>query len=336
MSHGIQELDIGYVNGTTWHNLPQYEQLERPVTLEEARKVMCYPLEKTPLFRVVHGDEDDLFASVNYEQVDGAHCIIRTDHNKVMVPTVGDQFVVLDNSFLLDFVSENLLGQYPELEIESVGTLFNGATAFLNLKVAEYQIKGDKSPTLSRLMYFNPLGKGSYQACAHDVRIVCNNTLRASAAQGAANKTLAKFRHTKSAGQRINDHLADLAELKLGLEKHVEALDFLASKPVVAEEVTKYLNFLFPLPVDDNGRPVEGRATSLARNKQDAVREVFESDQGLCLGATHTRYGLLQATTNYFDHNTIRNGDDAARAWDGIVGDRANKKDTAFKFLMNA
>ena len=36
MGHGIKEYDKGYTKGTTWHNMPQYVQLERAVTLEEA------------------------------------------------------------------------------------------------------------------------------------------------------------------------------------------------------------------------------------------------------------------------------------------------------------
>jgi len=325
MSAGIQELDKGYVEGTTWHGIPSYITLDRPVTIEEARSVMCYPLEKQQLFR------DD---GQDGEAVD-AWAIVRTDHDAVMVPAVGKRFEVVDNSFLLNFVHEHLLAVYPELVIESCGTLFNGATAFVNIKIAEFQIKGDKSPTVSRLMYYNPLGRGSYQACAHDVRIVCNNTLRAAAAQGKANKSLAKFRHTASAGEKINEHLMDLAEFKLDLKKHIKQLDFLAKQQMSQEQVFEYLNKLYPLPKEDNGKVKEGRSATRKMNQQNAVMQQFEMDQSLAAGVKHSAYGLLQATTHVLDHGKIKGGDEMAARWDGIVGQRAAVKDMAVKFLLD-
>lgn len=325
MSAGIEELDQGVVFGTTWHGIPSYVTQDKPVTIVQARDVMCYPLKKIQLHRDKGFDE---FVEVQ------AWCIIREDHDKVLVPHVGARFEVLDNSFLLDFVHEHLLGEFKELQIESVGTLFNGATAFVNLKVDEFQVKGDRSSTVSRLMYYNPLGMGCYKACAHDIRIVCNNTLRASEGQGAANKSLAKFRHTANAGKKINGHLTNLAELKLGLKKHVAVLNMLAKKKVVDDTLAKYLDKLFPLPVDDNGKPVKGRGWTTAHNKREALVKVYQSDQEI--KPPNSAYALLQATTNYLDHGKIKGGDDMACRWDGIVGQRAKIKDMALDFLVAA
>ena len=330
MAAGIQELDRGIVQRDkktgqgTWHNIPSYVVQDGPVTVPQARDVMCYPLHKERLFRG-NGQEVDAWA------------IVRTDHDAVMVDAVGSKFQVVDNNFLLNFVNEHLLCVYPELKIESCGTLFNGATAFVNIKVAEFQIKGDQSPTINRLMYYNPLGKGSYQACAHDVRIVCNNTLRAAAAQGLANKSLAKFRHTASATEKINDHLMDLAELHLHLKKHVDMLDSLTSIQMNQTQVTTYLDKLYPLPVQDNGKQLpKSRAFTMQANKRDAVLNVFNSDQGLDADTRFTAYGMLQATTNVLDHGNIKNGDAMACSWDGITGQRAAFKDTALKILLGA
>jgi len=63
--------------------------------------------------------------------------------------------------------------------------------------------------------------------------------------------------------------------------------------------------------------------------------KAFSIGQDSMSQATATSaYGLLQAATNYYDHNTIRNGDAGSRAWDGLTGTRAAKKDSVFKFLM--
>ena len=333
MSHGIMELDKGLVQRDkktgkgTWHGIPSYVVQDGPVTIEQARDVMCYPLKKQQLFRA-----KNLAAGNIVEEKVEAWCITREDHNVVLVPHVGGRFEVLDNSFLLDFVNENLLCKFGDLNIESVGTLFNGATAFVNLKIAEFQIKGDRSPTLSRLMYYNPLGMGAYKACAHDIRIVCNNTLRMAEGQGAANKSLAKFRHTANAGSKINDHLEHLAEVKLGLEAHIEVLEQLVQKRLTQNQTIAYLDKMFPYPVDDNGKTKEGRAFTMAYNKRRDVMEIFDIDQEI--DPPDSAYAMLQATTNYLDHGNIKGGDDLACRWDGIVGQRAAAKDTALKFLM--
>ena len=323
MAHGIMQEDKGLVQGDTWHGLPQYVTQDQPVSIEQARKVMAYPLEKQAVMCYTKDG--------HYQQVDGTYCIVRTDKDVVVVPAVGERFVVVDNSFILDWVSEHMLAKYPDLSIESVGTLFNGAKAFVNIKVDEFQVKGDKSPTLSRLMYYNPLGDGSYRACAHDIRIVCNNTLRASEAQGAANETLAKFRHTANGAAKINEHLDTLAAVKLQLEAHKVNLDMLAGVDLNTGTVDALLSAMFPVAEDD-GR----RKKALAGKRRDAVRELFDSDQDLVGGAAHSAYGMLQAVTNFYDHHSNTRGDAASQMWGNIVGDRGDSKDAAFNTIMEA
>lgn len=44
MSHGIQEFDRGCVWGTTWHRIPSYVTQDKPVSIEQAREVLDFPL----------------------------------------------------------------------------------------------------------------------------------------------------------------------------------------------------------------------------------------------------------------------------------------------------
>lgn len=330
MAHGITFYDKGYVHGTTWHNMDQFVQLDRPVTFEEALEVMDYPLEKIQLF-YRHESEVDGEREVDFIKVD-QWAIRRPDNGQVLVPGVGKRFDVLNNRVLLDFVKREFLDIYPELEIESVGTLFGGATSFLNLKIDEYHIKGDESPTLSRLMYANPLGNGRYRACAHNVRVVCNNTLRAAEAQGAANQTLATISHTVSAERRIVEHLSNLAEISLGLQAHRHKLDWLATQEVDSHYVQKFLEqFYF---VDDTLAPASDRIKSNAQKKRGDILKIFESQEHLN-GIARTRYALLQATTRHL--GTYSHGaksDASAIEWDALDGQRAVKKDRALELLL--
>jgi hypothetical protein len=191
MSAGIMEFDVGKVSGvqSTWHKLPQYTCFpDRPITVAESVEVATYPIEKQQLYRG------------NGIPVD-AWSLVRTDKDVTLVPAVGERFTIVQNHHMVNFISEHLLAVYPDLAIQSVGTLWNGATFFLNLSINEFQVKGDKSPTVTNLMYCNPLGKGSYVACAHSTRVVCANTARIAEAQGLANQSLKKFRHTARNGK---------------------------------------------------------------------------------------------------------------------------------------
>ena len=319
MSAGIMEFDLGKVSGvkSTWHRLPQYDCIpNRPITVAEAEAIATYPIEKQQLARP-DGSLVDAWA------------IVRTDKNVTLVPAVGDRFTIVQNHHMVNYISEHLLALYPDLAIQSVGTLWNGGTFFLNLAINEFQVKGDKSPTVTNLMYCNPLGKGSYTACAHTTRVVCANTARVAEAQGLANQSLKKFRHTASAKGKINEHLIDIAELKLELKRHEEKLNFLAGEEIDTTQVDAFLNQLFPVPEKD------GRGKTIATNARSGIMDIFEGEQRSTLTLPNTKYGLFQAFTDYADHvATNRNGDEASVMFDGIAGIRADKKQKALDLVM--
>ena len=262
MSAGILENDVGIVWGTTWHGIPSYVTQDEPVKVIEARKILNYPLEKKPLF-------------LTDGRAVKAWAIVREDTKDIVCDSVGPDYTVMNNSVMLGFIEEHLLSKYPDLQIESVGTLFNGATAFVNLKLNEFTVTGDKSPTVNRLMYCNPIGRGSYKACAHSIRIVCNNTLRASEAQGAANDTLKRIPHTLNAVNRLKDHLIDLAEVRLGLKEYEKNLEVLTGMPVDTEYVNEFVADIFP------SIETSTRSVSLSDTKKNRFLDIFEGNQDL-------------------------------------------------------
>jgi len=321
MAAGIMDLDKGIVWGTTWHHIPSYKEQEVPVEFEHAETILSCPLVKQRLYRYTCNDK---LSSV------GAWCISRSDYDIVLVDSVGDRFTVVDNHELLLFVKRKLLDEFPKLKIESVGTLFNGATSFVNLKLDEFQVVGDKSPTVSRLMYYNPLGQGCYKACAHNIRIVCNNTLRMSEAEGAANKTLLRVRHTVSGFTKLTEHLVELAEVYMGLEEHKKMLNFLAEKQMKIDDVTGFLNKFCPISEETSDL-----GAARANRMKAMIITNFKTNEEMN-GARTSFYGMLQAVTRTFDHEEPRkNSDVASVIFDGIIGRRADRKDAALKILVD-
>lgn len=320
MSAGIEQFDRGVVWGTTWHGLVQYVQQEYPVTVSQAKQVFDFELEKKQLSLCD--------SELGVIPVD-SYGILRKDTKSVLVAGIGKAFHVISHGDMFDSIQEGLLNQYPDLDIESVGTLRNGATCFVNLKVDDVNIKGDKSQNMCRMMFTNPLGKGCYTVGVHNVRVVCQNTLNMAEAQAAAEGSLCRIRHTAGAPRRINDTLVDLAQVKLGLEAFQEHMNHLVDTPATVDTVNIFLNSFIPVPED-----AEGRMKTTRQKKRERILELFEGDQQLAPGASRSLYGLLQAVTYSIDHlppGSVKNPSQVQ--WDALTGQRSQDKVLSLEIL---
>lgn len=330
MSAGILELDklvVGLVEryGKAWHHHPLCKHVEGCVPYEDAQEVFDYKVEKVSL---------TLPEAWGGVAVLGANSLVRRDtegNPVVLYPSVGERYTEVQNSKVLTWIKSAILDQY-EVSIESVGTLLNGQKAFLNLILNEHVVPGDVSPTITRMMYSNSFGGDSLQACVHGTRIVCMNTLRMAKAQGATNKTLRKFRHTPSCEERVESHLVDLADVVAEVKEHHEQLDNLVTLEMTSADVESVLGILIPVPEK------EGRGQTRAKNKRDAIVDLFENKDDLQGQISRTRYAFLQAVTDWSDHkSTVRNGDDElGRFWDGVWGLKDGFKQKAFNALIAA
>ena len=314
MAHKIEKFDLGYVSAnSTWHNQPQFKCLGEgaEITINQCREVLDYEIVKEPLFR---------FEGVpgHHDKVEGAFCIVRPDHNIVLAAHVGTRYTAENNVAILDQVDRWLLPQYPDLKVDSVGTFCNGATAFLSLKVSEFTVRGDESPTATHLMYINPIGVGCIQSCVNSIRIVCRNTARMALRQGAANGSMQRFAHTSGAPTRVANAMVDMAEVFLGLKKMEDTLNELAEQSVDTKYVESFLEAFFP-----------------RNSAKESVLALFEGDQALTGQVKTSKYALYNAVTDHLDHNTtIRGGDQAGTMWDGITGLRAAKKEQVLQHLL--
>lgn len=316
MAHGITKVDKGYVHGDTWHRLVQYVRQDKPVTPEQAVEVLDFPLEKRQLYRMVNG----VYAPAS------AWEIVRTDHNIPLAHHVGQDFTVMSNRVLFDHINETILAEFPDINIESVGTLWAGKIAFVNLNVGEFTVKGDQSKSVSRLMYYNPLGLGKYKVCAHNVRVVCNNTLRMATAEAISSGLLRMVSHTKNAEKNIKGALGEILALRQAFIEEKEFLDALAAVPVTTVKLTEFFDKWIPKEDDATDRKDTRRS-----NLIQGITNQFETDQAV---QGKTMYGLLNAVTYWYDHETPNRGNDiAAVAWDGIVGGRSDKKVSAVETM---
>lgn len=335
MSAGIvKNIDqgiVGYVEmfGKTWHQFPEYEMMDGQVPMEKALSTLDYKVAKVPLAFSLPDNMKNLFPAdtngklamtpVDPDRPDTKptpmYALVRQDTGtNVFNVSVGEDFTIYQNSDFLTEIEKGLLSKYPELKIESAGSLFGGRLAFVNIILDVANIKKDCSSTVTRLMYCNAFGGRAIQACVHQTRVVCMNTLKISAAQGAANNTLKKFRHSKGVVRSVNKHLTEMAELKLVTEQHNAIMDKLAETQMSIKDVENFLSVLVPVKSD-----FTQRGESRAENKRDTILEIFETAKDLQGDIAGTRYAMFQSVTNYSQYQNVNKSTDKAGAWYDVV-----------------
>lgn len=300
----------------TWHGHPAYEVLESyNVPESTAAEIFSTKFSKVQSY------------TPDMQPIPGAFHIVN-EKGHIVAPHVGNQFVATDRTALWNFISEHFLALFPDLNIESVGTLINTRIAFVNFKINEFTIKGDASPTVNRLLLYDPIGLGSLHACDNQIRVVCFNTLTAASKQG----TSFKISHTASATHRIESALELIAESKLNLKKLETDLNELALIDTDAEYVDAFLNNMFPIRKIKDEESKRGAALSAKR--REAVLAVFENDQQMTAKVGKSRYGLLNAFTNVMTNAKMGKKMDAmAIEWDNLCGNRAEIKQRALAYL---
>lgn len=324
MSHGIEEIDRGVVWGTTWHRLRQYLRQDAPVTLEQAKEVLGYPM----VIRASYGI--DAFGEAY--RIKGTNHVFRTDTETVIAPAVGSQFRLIDQSEFVEWINDALLSEHPSLDIESVGTLYGGQTSFVSVVLDRRHIKGDESETLQRILFTNPIGKGSYSTGLSEVRVVCDNTRRMALNKSESNGSIRYVQHTGSARTELERNIIDLAKINLALKTEREKIDYLSETDVTVAEVDAFLETLFP-DCDEDGTEKGKRAVTIAKKKRDSVRNVYESRQfGFLAGYDRSAYALFNALTAYLGGSKGKG--DTNVQWDNMFGRKADMKDKALALLV--
>lgn len=324
MGHKIEKLDKGVLSGSyTWHGLKQYELIgARPVTTDEAHRVVDFPVETVPCF-IMDRSTPAIF------QPTGWNTVIRTDTEpfQVLAPSISPIYKATPHSVVFNSMTEFLLADFP-LKICGTGTLESGRTWWIQMVADSYYVKGDESPNEVRLCYYQTYGKTSHRMFCSRVRVVCANTL--GWAEGSAiARQIFRQRHINGAEQRINANLGLLAELHLKLESETRKLNYLATSALADSQVVTFLNEFIPDP--------ENRKSKQSMNRVEKARamvlNIYEGDQGMTGKAVRSKYALLNAFTDYIDHHSLTRND-TDRWMDSLDGDRAAVKDAAVDFLL--
>ncbi len=164
----------------------------------------------------------------------------------------------------------------------------------------------------------------SYRLCM--TRVVCQNTL--GAALSEKTKAALTIRHTKNAQSRLVDARAALDAMGNDVVRIEDRLNFLAGRRMNREALATIFERLFP-------KREEAKTQTRRENIMSDVLKLYELNDGNAFPEQRgTAYALLNAVTNYTDHE--RSSKDDGRAESAMFGSGDALKSKAMEVIYEA
>lgn len=323
MSAGIEEnIDFGKVCGDTWHKNPQYERLDRYVTVAEALDVLPNTYEIRPAYGQM--GEGEIMS-----QLKKSNFVYWPEKDVVVAENIGNRFNLLDVEDVVKWVEEAILAPYPDIHIESVGTLNGGSIRFINLVCGFMKVIGDESNIEYRMMITDPIGAGSVKVLDHLTRVVCANTHAFAIDEAKKSGEIVNIRHTASVGDNVKIAAFDMTLRKDALRKEKAKLDMLADTGISVHDVDAVLEKVFPAK-DKSG---DWKSGTKNKNKHLRIKDIFEGGQeGFMKGYDRSAYALFNSITQYLRDEKVKGG--KSPEFDNIAGNKAKTKTTALNALV--
>lgn len=224
--------------------------------------------------------------------------IVRMDSHKIL-GIVGHEYQLVQNSEVWSYLQKWVDAGLGTLE--TCGSLFGGLKNFVTLKMKldPIDVGGDGTDTLdSYLMTMNPYdGLSAIYQGFTEIRPVCNNTVTAAIASTASAMLRVKHRGDMEFKlEKANDTLRMAHEDR---KKNAEVFQWLATKPVVDEQLGYYVRKLF-------GYDLKKPMGDLPKRSQTKINEVFNvmnTHAGQNLDSTkHTWWWAYQGINGYLNH----------------------------------
>jgi len=306
-------VEMAFVGETPWHKLGQ--ELEEGASIEQWQVAagMDWSIERSPVrFNAQGNDQIYSGQSVLYRSDDNTPLSVVSNRYKPVQPRE-----VL--GFFRDLVAEN------GFKIHTAGTLMGGKRMWALAETGKFGevCKGDG---IGGFLLLSTSCDKTLATTARftTVRVVCNNTLTA-----AVNRDVnqVSFSHIQQF-----DHVAVKAQLGNAVESFgsfMEMAKHLQNAKLSAQEAKDFVSFLVATSVQLADEEYDV-TTNRAYKKILALFN--EEAKGIEL-VGHTKWGMVNAVTEYYDHFNPTRSDDARlnSAWFG-AGERA--KNQALDLLL--
>lgn len=282
MSHELEFLENGeasmaYAGGVPWHSLGKSvpNDLSPEQMLEAAG--LDWSVNKIPLSYEING--------ISHKT--GRSALVRDKDNKCL-DVISEGWEPVQNAeafgFFYDWVNEG------SMQMHTAGSLKGGKMVWALAKIPENTfepIVGDKIE--SHLLFCNPHQYGkTLEIRLTNIRVVCNNTL--TYALDSKTSSSIRLNHSKKFNSAEVKETLNLVKVKTDIFN--EQSKFLASKKYSVDQVSEYLNILFP---------VTGEKKNELSRPAKTVEEVISIQPGAEF-APGTWWNLFNAVTYSTDH----------------------------------
>jgi phage/plasmid-like protein (TIGR03299 family) len=278
-----------YVDEEPWHGLGQ--RLNGPPTSAEAIRAarLNWTVAKVPLYVASHNrlhEVRDRFALVREDKLGSPDCDV--------FGIVGRDYRPLQNLEAFDFFDP--IVKDGRASYETAGALGRGERVWIQARLPkDLDIAGDAVQRFLLLSNSHD-GRSSVQIKLTPIRVVCNNTLTAALARGAATQV----RHDRD----ISETLAEAKRLVRHIEHDYEQLAMLfsqmASTRLDRDDAIKYFVEVFPDPAD-------ARKFQQVRDRRRWAFQFYEKGRGNENPKTHdSLWAAYNGVTELIDHRKGR------------------------------
>jgi len=299
--------EMAFVGNTPWHGLGQ--ELDQNADIETWRKAagMDWTIESSPV----------MFEANGMTQFDGQNVLYRSD-TKAPLSIVSPRYKAVQPADVLEFF--RTLMEQNGFQLHTAGTLFGGKRMWALANTGSYSEVVDGDGVGAFLLLTTSADRRlATTARFTSIRVVCNNTL--SLATNA--KATVSLPHSAEFNIAAMHDKLEAAVDTFGT--FMEMSRAMAKAKMSNIAVDSFLTKLFDIPHNE----------TLKDNRASAkVLELFLGDAKGADMAGQTRWGMMNAVTEYYDHHHPARTSDARlnSAWYG-VNDRM--KSRAFGLGIN-
>ena len=231
------------------------------------------------------------------QQKTGSFALVRSSDNKVLAPSVGQNWNPVQNKEAFDFFSEYV--EAGDLEMHTAGSLMDGKMVWALAKVKQsFELfKGDEVENY--MLFSNPhqFGK-SIDIRMTPIRVVCNNTLTLSLSQKS--DKMVTLSHRKEFNPEMVKEQLGIAREKL--ENYKTMAEFLGSKRYTTERLVEYLETIYPSKIKKEDRDPKVPTTVNAKR----AFELIETQPGAnyAKGSWWQAFNAVTYSTDHLQGNS--------------------------------
>lgn len=292
--------EIAYANATPWHGLGQQLTPDAPIEVWRKESGLDWSAKLSPIMFTWDGQ--------NYSEMPNQKVIYRDDTNAPL-GVVTDRYKVHQPAEVLEFF--NTLVQSAGFSLEVAGAIKGGKRIWALANVnKEAVVLHDDAVRGYLLLSTSFDGTAATIGQFTSIRVVCNNTLSMADQENAPSRVV--LTHGAEFDQSLmRDRLGLVVS---GFEGMMDKYRKLARQGVSGEYARHFADTLFPAAYN---------AQTNTFKESRGFKRVLELFDGAGMGATNsgvygTKWGLLNAVTQYVDHERGHNVDTRMNnAWFG-------------------